>query len=95
MSRDYENHCHVCLRDNARSDFNIKGVEDMTKKKLEALVDDKVVEVTKFIDYGYDKEYFAIIGDDLYRRNQQGQAPYTLLSRGGWSKEYNNGTKRE
>ena len=60
-------------------------------EKLEAIVDNKVVEVTKFINYGFDKEYFAIIGDDLYRRNRQGERPYTLLSRGGWSKEYENG----
>jgi len=44
-----------------------------------ALQDGTTIEPDKFISYGFDKKYFAIIGKDLYHKAGDGTPEYRLL----------------
>lgn len=35
---------------------------------LEIMLSDKKIQVDKFMSYGFDREFFAVVGGDLYYR---------------------------
>jgi hypothetical protein len=50
-------------------------------KGIELLVNNEKVKVDNVFPYAWDIQYFAVIGKDLYHREQQGKDNYILLKK--------------